>query len=48
MVCRQSKGQEMVVDVYTLEIMKRYIRLPITRDIWKPLSKDFYDGADEL
>ena len=30
------------------EIMKRYIRLPTTRDIWKALSKAFYDGADEL
>ena len=30
------------------EIMKRYIRLPIIRDIWKSLSKVFYDGADEL
>ena len=30
------------------EIMKRYIRLPTTQDIWKALSKAFYDGADEL
>ena len=30
------------------EIMKWYLRLPTTRDIWKALSKDFYDGADEL
>ena len=30
------------------EIMKQYIRLPTTRDIWKALSKAFYDGADEL
>ena len=30
------------------EIMKRYIHLPIARDIWKALSKTFYDGADEL
>ena len=30
------------------EIMKRYIRLPTSQDIWKALSKDFYDGADEL
>ena len=30
------------------EIMKRYIRLPTTRDIWKALSNFFYDGADEL
>ena len=30
------------------EIMKRYIRLPTERDIWKALSKAFYDGADEL
>ena len=29
-------------------IMKRYIRLPTARDIWKALSKSFYDGADEL
>ena len=38
----------MVVDVYAPEIMKRYIRLPIARDIWKALSKAFYDGVDEL
>ena len=30
------------------EIMKRYIRLPTARDVWKALSKAFYDGADEL
>ena len=30
------------------EIMKRYIRLPTARDIWKDLSKAFYDGVDEL
>ena len=30
------------------EIMKRYIRLPTARDIWKVLSKAFHDGADEL
>ena len=30
------------------EIMKRYIRLPTTQDIWKALSKVFYDGMDEL
>ena len=30
------------------EIMKRYIRLPTTRDIWKALSKAFYDGENEL
>lgn len=30
------------------EIMKRYIRLPTARDIWKALSKAFYDGTDEL
>ena len=32
----------------SLEIMKRYIRLPIARDIWKVMSKAFYEGADEL
>ena len=32
----------------SLEIMKRYICLPTTRDIWKALSKAFNDGADEL
>ncbi|KAJ0087387.1 hypothetical protein Patl1_07310 [Pistacia atlantica] len=26
------------------KIMKQYIRLTITRDIWKSLSKAFYDG----
>lgn len=30
------------------DIMKRYIRLTTARDIWKALSKAFYDGADEL
>ena len=30
------------------KIMKRYIRLPTARDIWKVLSKAFYDEADEL
>ena len=30
------------------EIMKRYLRLPTARDIWKALSKAFYDGTDKL
>ena len=30
------------------EIMKFYICLPTARDIWKAMSKAFYDGADEL
>ena len=30
------------------KIMKRYIRLPTAGDIWKALSKAFYDAADEL
>ncbi|KAH0653039.1 hypothetical protein KY289_030717 [Solanum tuberosum] len=30
------------------EIMKRYIRLPTTQEIWKALSTALYDGADEL
>ncbi|RVX21807.1 hypothetical protein CK203_001039 [Vitis vinifera] len=29
------------------EIMKRYLRLPTTREIWIALAKAFYDGADE-
>ena len=32
----------------SLEIMKWYILLPTTQDIWKALSKAFYDGVDEL
>ena len=32
----------------SLEIMKWYIHLPTTQGIWKALSKDFYDGIDEL
>jgi hypothetical protein len=32
----------------TPDIMKRYIRLPTAREIWKALSKAFYDGTDEL
>ena len=30
------------------EIMKQYIRLPTAQNIWKALSKAFYNGADEL
>lgn len=32
----------------TPEIMKRYIHLPTTCDIWKALFKAFYDGTDKL
>ena len=32
----------------SLEIMKQHNHLPTARDIWKALSKAFYDGADEL
>ena len=28
--------------------MKRYLRLPTAQEIWSALSKDFYDGSDEL
>ncbi|KAH9718241.1 hypothetical protein KPL71_022141 [Citrus sinensis] len=30
------------------EIMKRYLRIPTTYEIWDALSKAFYDGSDEL
>ncbi|KAL6323210.1 hypothetical protein AAG906_029217 [Vitis piasezkii] len=30
------------------EIMKRYLRLPTTQEIWSALSKVIYDGSDEL
>ena len=29
-------------------IMKRYLHLPTALDIWKALSKAFYDGIDKL
>ncbi|KAG5530532.1 hypothetical protein RHGRI_025472 [Rhododendron griersonianum] len=29
------------------EIMKRYLRLRTTREIWNALAKTFYDGSDE-
>ena len=48
MVFRQSEGQKIVVHAMSLEIMKRYICVPTARDIWKAMSKAFYDGADEL
>ena len=32
----------------SLEIMKRYLRLPTTQEIWSALSKAFYDRSDEL
>ena len=32
----------------SLEIMKRYLRLPTAQEIWSALSKAFYDGSDEL
>ncbi|XP_059634473.1 uncharacterized protein LOC132276860 [Cornus florida] len=32
----------------TPEIMKRYLRLPIAREIWSALLKAFYDGNDEF
>ncbi|KAJ0086264.1 hypothetical protein Patl1_07011 [Pistacia atlantica] len=28
------------------EIMKRYLRLSIAREIWSALSKAFYSGSD--
>jgi hypothetical protein len=31
----------------SLEIMKRYLRLPTAHGIWNALAKAFYDGADE-
>lgn len=32
----------------SLEIMKRYLRLPTAQEIWRALSKAFYNGSDEL
>ena len=32
----------------SLEIIKRYLRLPTAQEIWSILSKAFYDGSDEL
>ena len=32
----------------SLEIIKRFIHLLTARDIWKVLSKSFYDRVDEL
>ncbi|KAL3513317.1 hypothetical protein ACH5RR_026034 [Cinchona calisaya] len=32
----------------TLEIMKRYLRLPTAHKIWNALSKAFYDRSDEF
>ncbi|RVW80019.1 hypothetical protein CK203_055832 [Vitis vinifera] len=32
----------------SLEIMKRYLRLPTAQEIWSALSKTFYDGSDKL
>ena len=32
----------------SLEIMKRYLRLPTAQEMWSALSKAFYDGSDEL
>ncbi|KAJ1401570.1 gag-polypeptide of LTR copia-type [Sesbania bispinosa] len=32
----------------SLEIIKRYLRLATTHEIWSALSKAFYDGSDEL
>ncbi|KAJ0097345.1 hypothetical protein Patl1_28735 [Pistacia atlantica] len=29
------------------EIMKQYLKLCTTREIWNALAKDFYDGSDE-
>ena len=48
MVFKQLEGQKMVVDVYVPGDYEAIIRLPTARDIWKVLSKAFYDGADEL
>ena len=30
------------------KIMKRYLSLPTTQEIWSVFSKPFYDGSDEL
>lgn len=32
----------------TLEIIKRYLRVPTASEIWSALSKAYYDGSDEL
>ena len=32
----------------SLDIMKRYLRVPTTHEIWNALSTTFYDGNDEM
>ena len=38
----------MVVNVHESRIMKRYLRLPTSHEIWSALSKAFYDRSDEM
>ena len=45
---RNQKVKRWLLMSMSPEIMKRYIRLPTPQDIWKALSKAFYDGVDEL
>ncbi|KAB5531840.1 hypothetical protein DKX38_018510 [Salix brachista] len=43
-----QKVKRLLLMSMTPEIMKRYLRLPTSYEIWSALSKAFYDGSDEL
>ena len=45
---KNQKVKRSLLMSISLEIMKRYLRLPTTQEIWSALSKAFYDGSDEL
>ncbi|KAJ0099192.1 hypothetical protein Patl1_19961 [Pistacia atlantica] len=44
---KNQKVKGWLLTSMSLEIMKRYLRLPIAREIWSALAKAFYDGVDE-
>ena len=49
MVCWESKGEEMVVNVHESRNYEALLTLtPTAQEIWSALSKAFYDGSNEL
>ena len=43
-----KKVKRWLVMSMSLEIMKQYLRLATAHEIWSALSKEFYDGSEEL
>ena len=46
-ITKNHKVKSWLIGSMSPSLMQRFIRLPISKDIWDAVSKTFYDGSDE-